>query len=288
MIFRLLCFFLMGFGFVSADQRSHQVMVSIAPYQFFVNAIAQDAVTVDLIVPPGVSFHHFEPTPKQILEGAKSDVWFRIGESFESRAIPALQAYHPNMKIVDLRKSVDLILIDPNNPNHRVCCQHEGADLHIWLSPKMAIRQVETIANVLSDVYPEHKNVFQQRKEQLIVDLKKLDREIELTLKPLKYRTIMVSHPAYAYFARDYNLEQLPIEYEGKDPSPRQLTNILQEARQKGIKTIFIQNQYSSKGASLLAKELQAKIVELDPYSGDYFNTLREITKRIAATQSDQ
>jgi len=281
---KLLSFlFLLNIFFLSAeDQRSHQVMVSVAPYKFFVEKIADATVSINLIVPPGVSFHHFEPTPKQILEGAKSDIWFRIGESFENRAIPALRSHHPNMLIVDLRKFVDLIVIDPNKPNHCICCQHEGADLHVWLSPRMAQRQVQAMTDALIEVYPENREKYVKNGNLLIQQLKDLDQEIAEKLKNLPTRTLMVSHPAYSYFARDYGLEQLPIEYEGKDPSPRQLTNVLLQARQKNIKTIFIQGQYSAKGAYLLAKELGAQVVELDPYSGDYFVTLREIANRIA------
>jgi zinc transport system substrate-binding protein len=93
----------------------------------------------------------------------------------------------------------------------------------------------------------------------------------------------MVSHPAYAYFCRDYQLKQLSIEFEGKDPSPRQLTSVLTRARQAGIKTVFIQMQYNNKGAQLIAKELGAKIVTLDPYAENYFIMMREIASHFAA-----
>lgn len=272
-----------GYAQNESDQRPI-VMVSIAPYKFFVEAIAGNTVRPFLMVPPGASFHTYEPTPKQILEGSQAEIWFRIGESFEARALQALRSHHPNMQIVDLRKGVDLITVEAG---HQCCCCHQdGADLHIWLSPRMAKVQAKLIAQTLSETYPQNRELYQQRLSTLLNNLDILDKEITQTLAPLQQRTIMVAHPAYAYFARDYNLQQLPIEYEGKDPSGRQLTTLLQQARAKNIKTIFIQNQYSSKGASLIAKELGAEVVTLDPYSssGDYFATLREIARRISAT----
>lgn len=280
----LLLFLCFGWGLLTANQqdtRSHAVVVSIAPYKFFVEAVAGDTVDISLLVPPGASFHDYEPTPKQVLTAATSDIWFRIGESFETRAQAALQYYNPRIQVVDLRDGVDLIVV--GSPGHVNCsCHQGGADLHIWLSVKEVKVQAKHIAEALSSMYPEHKTKYDKNLASLLKSLTDLDQEIRQTLQSVKNRTIMVAHPAYAYFTRDYNLTQLPIEYEGKDPTPRQLHNILLEARAAHINTVFVQQQYATKGATLIANELGAKLVMLDPYSGDYFATLRNIAKRIA------
>lgn len=262
------------------DTRSHFITVSIVPYKYFVDAIAGDTVKVGLIVPANTSFHHYEPTPKQVLQTGTADIWFRIGESFEGRAMQALQSHYPKLKIVDLRKNVDLITV---GHEHRNCCNAEGADLHIWLSTRQVKIQAQDIANALIEMYPEHKVEYQERLSRLLKQLDELDSEITQILKPLQNRTIMVAHPAYAYFARDYNLMQLPIEYEGKDPSSKQLQKTLEQARAANVKTIFIQKEYNTKGPYLVAKELGANVVELSPYSGDYFVMMRTIAQRIAA-----
>lgn len=265
------------------DLRTNFVVVSLAPYKYFVEAIAGNTVKVGLLVPPDTSFHNYEPTPKQVFQTGNADIWFRIGESFEGRAIQALQSHHPRLRIVDLRDNVDLITVDHKNG----CCHIGGADLHIWLSIRQAKIQAKDIAKALIEVYPEHKQEYQERLDKLLKALDELDQEIAQTLKPLKYRVIMVSHPAYAYFVRDYQLTQFPIEYEGKDPSPKQLQNILDEARKNHVKTIFVQREHSTKGAYLIAKEIDAKVVELNPYSGDYFATMRTIAQRIAAQEQN-
>lgn len=275
-------FVVSGWMFAHAQEmRSHSVLVSIAPYKFFVDTIAGGTVEVSLLVPPGASFHDYEPTPKQVMSAAKADIWFRIGESFETRAMAALKYYNPRMEIVDLRDGVDLIVV--GSPGHVVCsCQKGGADLHIWLSVKEAKVQAKLIAGALLTLYPEHEIQYKKSLADLLKSLDDLDLDIRQILQPLKNRTMMVAHPAYAYFARDYQLTQLPIEYEGKDPTPRQLHTLLMQARAAHITTIYVQQQYGTKGASLIAKELGAKLVMLDPYSGDYFTTLRTIAKRIA------
>jgi zinc transport system substrate-binding protein len=276
----IISFTTFGYAAPIQDQRSHFVIVSITPYKYFVEAIGGNTVKVGPLVPPDTSFHHYEPTPKLVLQAGTADIWFRIGESFEGRAIQALTSHYPNLKIVDLRDHVDLITV---GHEHRNCCHAEGADLHIWLSARQAKIQATDIAKALMEVYPENKQLYQDNLDKLLKQLDELDAEIIQILKPLQNRTIMVAHPAYAYFARDYQITQLPIEYEGKDPSSKQLMRTLEEARAAQVKTIFIQKEYSPKGPYLVAKELGANIVELNPYSGDYFVMMRSIAQRIAA-----
>ncbi|HEV8051003.1 MAG TPA: zinc ABC transporter substrate-binding protein [Parachlamydiaceae bacterium] len=256
------------------------ILVSIAPYKHFVEKIAGDTVNVNLMVPAGASAHTYEPTPKQMMAAGKAAAWFVIGESFESRVIPSLKAYHPDMAIIDLRQGVDMINADPETGC--CCCHANSQDLHIWLSARQVEIQVRTIATALSKLYPENAQRYQNGYELLIQELKALDQEITVLLKPLNSRLILVSHPAYAYFCRDYQLKQMSIEFEGKDPTPQQLTNILNRARQAHVKKVYIQIQYNSKGARLFAKELGAEIVMLDPYSENYFDSMREIARKFA------
>jgi zinc transport system substrate-binding protein len=267
-------------------QKKPLILVSVAPYKLFVEEVAGDTVNVELMVPVGASSHTFEPTPKQMLNASHADIWFQIGESFEARAGKALRSHHPEMLFVDLRRGVDLI-IDSDPETGRCHCSHHAQqcceDPHFWLSARQAKIQVKTIAETLMTRYPQYRDLYQKNLAQLIQKLETLDLEIQAILAPLKNRVIMASHPAYAYFCRDYQLKQLSIEFEGKDPSPKQLTRVLGNARKAHIKTIFIQVQYNNKGAQLIAKEIDAKLVTLDPYAENYFAAMREIATQFAS-----
>lgn len=259
---------------------SHHILVSVAPHRFFVNKIAGDTVTVGLMVPAGASSHTFEPSPKQMIAASKADLWFRLGESFETRAIKALTSHNPNLKIVDLRQNVDMITADPHSGC--CCCHANSQDLHIWLSARQAKIQAATIAKALGELYPENAALYQKRLQAFSQELDTLDQQISTLLKPLSNRLIMVSHPAYAYFARDYNLGQLSIEFEGKDPTPYQLNTILNKARAAHTRKVYIQAQYSSKGARLIAKELNAEVVQLDPYAENYIQSMLDIATQFS------
>ena len=279
--FYFLLLFLASFLFmqgIQAEPTSKIVLVSVAPHKYFVEKIAGPSIKVELIVPAGASAHTYEPTPKQMIQISKADIWFKIGENFETKAIQALLSYRPCLKVLDLRKNLPLIYGEG-------CCHHHqkgAADLHFWLSPRLALLQADTILEGLSESYPELKETFIANAAKFKKDLIALDQKISEMMSLPHNPFIMVSHPAYAYFCRDYHCEQISIEMEGKDPTPQQLTKILNSAKMHHIKSIFVQPQYSSKGAKLIAQYIQAKIITLDPYSENYFESLTEIAQKFA------
>lgn len=246
---------------------ANSVIVSVLPHKYFVDRITGGALEVIVMIPAGASPHSYEPPPRLILKAAQADIWFTIGEGFEQKAIEAIKTHHP-IEIADLREGIDLI---PQG-----CC-HGGEDLHIWMSLRLAKTQAEHIARALSRQYPDKKGIYENNLKLFLEELQKLDDKISGELKPFQGRTILVSHPAYGYFCRDYGLYQLSIEMEGHEPTPKRTDALLKEAKRLKIGTIFIQPQYSAKGADVFSRALGAKVVTLDPYSEDYLKSLEQI-----------
>ncbi|WP_075883875.1 metal ABC transporter solute-binding protein, Zn/Mn family [Candidatus Protochlamydia sp. W-9] len=255
------------------------VLVSVAPHQFFVEKIANDTVHVQLMVPAGASAHTYEPSPKQMLGACQGKLWFRIGESFEQRAIQSLTSHNPNLKIVDLRQGLDLIHQDKQTQCH--CCSG-SEDLHFWLSARLAQIQAKTIADALIEAFPEYKKLYVRNLKIFQQELQELDQTILELFKTSSIHSVLVSHPAYGYFCRDYHLQQYSVELEGKDPTPQQMTKLLIWAKEHNIRTIFVQPQYNNKAAQLVAGEIGAKIRLLDPYSKLYFKSMLEIAHAFA------
>jgi len=254
------------------------ILVSVAPHQFLVEQIAGSTIQILLMVPEGASSHTYEPSPKQMLAASKAVVWFRLGEPFETQAVAALKSYQPKLQLVDLREG--LPLIQDHVCMHAHC--HDEPDPHVWLSPPLLVTQAQTITHTLSQMFPEHQALYHQNMETLHQRLETLDQELREWLAPITRRTLLVSHPAYAYFCRSYQLTQMAIEFEGKDPTPRQLTALLTQARNASINRIYIQPQYSSKGARLVAETLDVPVVSLNPYEKNVIESLRTIGKAVA------
>lgn len=270
MIFRII---LVLTFFISPLIAKPIVLVSIDPQKFFVQQIAQDSVDIVVLVPPGASPHSFEPTAKQLILASRANLWFSIGEPFEKKALVVLKSHNQNIDVIDTKKNVSLL--------KGSCCRHclDDIDTHIWLSPKRSKIQALTIKEALVKHFPENKDFYEKNYTQLISDLDLLDNDIKASFENNPTKVILVSHPAFGYYCDDYHLKQLSIEIEGKDPSPKQLTELLKLARSLNIKAIYAQEQYQTKGAYLMAKELDAKVYIVDPYSSDYINNLRKITQ---------
>ena len=256
------------------------VLVSVAPYKYLVERIAGDTVSVTLLVPPTANVHTYEPTIKEVLAAGQADLWFRIGETFEPRVAKALKAHKPNLELVDLRQGLDLI--SGNDHCHHGCCHPEGMDLHIWLSARLMKQQAITTAQALKRRYPENATRYERALQEHLKELDSLDKELMALLAPVRGKTILVTHPAYAYLCRDYGIVQLPVEVEGKDPAPRQLTQLFDQARRLQVKTIYTQSQYPDKVAKLIAQQIGASLIKLDPYAENYMQNLRTIAQDVA------
>lgn len=261
------------------------LLVSIAPYKFLAQRIAGENFDVAAVVPTAANPHSFEPTAKQVQEISRGEVWFRIGESFEGKVLPILQKHNSELLVQDLRDGISLI-----EDRHSLACSKcsmDHLDRHIWLSPKLAAEQAALIEQALSKKFPESQPLFQANCRKLKEELLSLDTEIQAILKNVRKRTILVSHPAFAYFCKDYGLEQLSIEYEGKDPRPKHLEEILKRAVSESMEVALALPQHNNKGAQMIAEKLHMSIHLIDPYSPDYFETMRKLAHLIAEPNGD-
>jgi len=253
------------------------ILVSIAPYQFLIQKIGGEHIEVRSIVKPGADIHTYEPTPHQRSSLGEAEIWFRIGESFESKLLTLFQN---QSRIIDLRDGVDLIV---HNINDRCCPGADNEDRHMWLSPKIAQIQARKISKILCEQFPTHREAFQINLQTLLFDLDSLDKEIEQALAHLKNRFFLVSHPAFGYFCRDYSLQQLSVEFEAKDPCTKHLSQIFDQAKLKQPGVAISLPQHNNKGTQIIAQKLHLPIKMIDPYSHDYFETMRCLTQWIAS-----
>lgn len=259
------------------------VLVSVPPYLYFVKRIAADTVSVQSLVPVGVNPHLYEPTPKQVQLHRQAVLWFKLGEKADQKAQRVFQELRAPPLIIDLTENLNLLSCKKES-----CCSDLSLkDLHIWLSPKMMQTQVRKITQALIKLFPIHKELYTSNSYRLLEELDKIDQELVIALKDQQGKAIVISHPALAYFCRDYHLEQLSLEEEGKDCLPQYIPELIQKIRGLQIRGVIIEPQHGSKAAKLLAQELQIPIYTIDPYTEDYIAGLQQIAKVIKNTLHD-
>ncbi len=281
-IFILLTF--IGYCFNVNANTNINAVVSVLPQQTFLKAIGGDKVNIALMVKPGSSPHTYEPKPSQMRYISKADVYFCIDVEFEKSWLPRFQNQNHNMKIVNLSNGIKKSHItkhehEDEQTHHNL---HESLDPHIWTSPVNVKIIAKTIYDTLVKLDIKNQKYYKMNYNIFISKIIETDEQIKKILKDTPKDTkFMVFHPAWGYFARDYNLIQLPIEIEGKSPKPRQIANLITEAREEKITAILTAPEFSTKIARQIAKELNIKVIKITPLNPKWSENLINLANTI-------
>ncbi|MBF0202352.1 MAG: zinc ABC transporter substrate-binding protein [Desulfamplus sp.] len=286
------------------------VFVSIVPQKYFVQQIGKEMVDVKIMVKPGASPATYEPKPRQMADIAKAKLYFAIGVPFENAWLEKISAANTGMKVIHTDHGIDKIAMaahhhhksDPggnhgpeyHGEEHHDGEEHQdkkghgdgdhhghaGLDPHIWVSPSLVKVQAKTILKALQDAAPLYKEEFQENYDSFSTRIDALDQELKHTLAGTAGMQFIVFHPSWGYFAKDYGLKQIPIEIEGKDPKPAQLKELIEHAKEREIKVIFVQPQFSTKSAEILAREIGGQVAFADPLAEDWMENLSMIADK--------
>ena len=259
------------------------VAVTILPQVGFVGAVGGDRVEVVVMVPPGASPHTYEVTPDQMTRLAAASMYASVGSpvEFELAWMDKLMAVNKDMLVVDCSKGIRLMEMAEEEPGHEHEAGgehgHEGIDPHIWLSVKNAKIMVRNICDGLVRVDAANKDYYEANCAAYLEELTELDGELEADLAGVSNRSFIVFHPAFGYLARDYDLKQMAVEQEGKEPDADYIIRLIQEARERDIRVVFVSPQYSTKSAGVIAGEISGKVVIIDPLAEDFIGNMRAV-----------
>jgi zinc transport system substrate-binding protein len=262
-----------------------KVFVSILPQKFFVEQIGGDLVDVEVMVQPGASPATYEPKPAQMAAISASQIYFSIGVPFENAWLQKIASANPKMKIVrtehGIRKMPMAAHHHGEEDHEKKHVDHGVLDPHVWLSPPLVMMQARNILAALQEADPARRAVYEANCKAFITMLVDLDGELRGILAGKRGFQFMVFHPAWGYFADAYGLRQVPIEIEGKEPKPAQLKQLIEHAREKQIKVLFVQPQFSSRSAEQVAREIGGQVAFVDPLALNWAENLREVATKL-------
>jgi zinc transport system substrate-binding protein len=241
------------------------VAVGIPPLAEFAEAVGGDRVRVTVILPAGADPHTFEPTPQEVVDISKSDLILAVGSHlpFEDRLLQGLSGIQPTPTVVNLSEGIILIDQDP----------------HDWLSLVNARSMVNITADAFCARDPEHCATYHTNRDVYLLKLQETDDRIRATLGRARTTTFLVVHPAWGYFAREYGLTQLAIEEEGKEPSAPELAQLVTTAREAGVRVVFVEPQFSTREAEILAVQINGSVEIIDPLARDYVDNLVHVAQ---------
>jgi zinc transport system substrate-binding protein len=244
--------------------------------KYFVDRLTDNQLEVNVMVPTGASHGTYSPTASQMKNLSDSRIYFRIGSlGYEQAFIHRLKELNPNMREVNLSDYTELIrgeTIDHGDHSHE-----GGIDPHIWLSPKVMLHLLPVLRDNLVELYPQLEVVILANYPTVVADIEILHQEMQELTETLTRKQFIIFHPALTYLARDYGLQQISIEHEGKEPSPGRLGRLIRDARAESVPIVFIQEEYDVRNAQLVAQETGASIVRLNHMAYDWCGLMDEL-----------
>jgi zinc transport system substrate-binding protein len=253
------------------------VGVSIGPEVEFVKAVGGDKVDVTLMMPPSADPHTYEPLPNQLSQVSNAKMYAEIGTSleFETNYMDNIKAANPNMLIVNTSKGINLI---PNSAEGEANID----DPHVWVDPKNAEIMVNNIYNGLVEVDPGDKEYFTQNRDNYLKQIKELDRNTTKLLKSKNGSYILIYHPSFGYYARDYNMTQIGAMINDEEPSPQRIAMMIDIAKKNNIKTLYSEPQYNLNFMESVASQAGARVVTVNDLDENYLENMAKIATTFA------
>lgn len=288
---------------VSKQTEGNIVTVTIEPQRYFAEKIAGDKFKISCVVPAGQSPETYDPTPQQMIQVGKSLAYLRIGHiGFEQAWMDKIRENNPKLEVFDTSEGINLLTdteedshahnhdghdhsVHVGEDEHRHH-HHGGVDPHIWSSITGAKVVAWNTLNAFIALDPNNTEYFWKNYNELVDEIDKTESEIKQLLDPLTDRTFIIYHPALTYLANEFNLTQLCIEMDGKEPSPAQLKMLVETAHDNNARVVFIQQEFDQKNAELIAKETGCKLTVINPLAYHWAKEMIHIAKALADGQA--
>jgi zinc transport system substrate-binding protein len=293
------------------DKETLTVYTTIYPLEDFTKKIGGDFVEVQSIYPPNVDAHSYEPSTKDMLNLANSDLFIYSGAGIEGFAEKASEALKKeDVQVLKAAEGIDLIEStdehhheDEEGPSESESHEDENAkseihedeehahgdlDPHVWLDPVLSIDLANNIKNSLSKLIPEHASEFEVNFNQLKSELEKLDQEFKTTIESSRSKNLLVAHAAYGYWETRYGIEEIAISglSPTQEPTQKELQKIIEESTEHNIHYVIFEQNASPKVAKIIQDELGAKSLTLHNLEAiteenikkkdDYFSIMRK------------
>lgn len=257
-----------------SDDGKLTVAVSIIPVEGIVKAICGELADVVTMIPSGSSPETYEPTPRQMVEFSDADVYFAIGVPSEDAVLGKLP------------ESVSLVRLD------EACTERfgnltldGGRDPHIWLSARRVSYMADKICEYMVSADAEHAGIYRANTEAYKTSLKEADEYVRSALEGIRSREFVVFHPAFNYFAKEYDLTMYALEEGGKEATAKHLAEMVDFANERGIKAVFYQAEVDSRQAKAFADEIGGKTVMLSPLDENIVDNLKKMADIFAQTK---
>lgn len=245
------------------------ITVTIEPLRYFAECIAGDRFDVETMVPQGGNPETYEPSARQMMNLSHSVLYVKVGSiGFERTWMKKLEQNAPHAIIVDSSDGISMMKTENGIP-----------DPHTWMSTANSLIIAENIYRALVKIDKKNSIYFKKNLENLIDSINHVDSEIRHLVRNAKTRSFLIYHPILTYYARDFGLTQIPLEEESREPSARQMHNIISRAKNERVKVFFVQKEFANRNINAVTESTGADTAEIDPLGYDWQNEMIKVAR---------
>lgn len=173
-----------------------------------------DSVDLTMMSDNGVDLHSYQPTADDIIKITNCDLFIYVGGESDDWIDDALsQAENKDMVVINLldtlgdyakKEEITEGMETEKNADHEDTPEY---DEHVWLSLKNAEVLCQAIADQLSSIDPDHKDIYDSNATSYIEKLSALDSEYHDTVDHAQNDTILFGDRfPFRYLVDDYGL----------------------------------------------------------------------------------
>jgi ABC-type Zn uptake system ZnuABC Zn-binding protein ZnuA len=222
-------------------------------------------VTVESLVPKGGEVHTFDPKPSDIRRLAQADVVFLNGLGLDEWLTSLVADSGTQAPVVKLGENLPGVTYLAGTPEGGGTQSSGAVNPHLWLNAAYAAKYADRITETLAAADPGHAATYRDQGAAYAASLTALDTELRTRMEaiPAANRLVLSFHDAFPYFAAAYGLaiDGTIVSAPGQDPSAAQSAELVRVVREKGIKAIFAEAQFSEALVRTIADETGAVIV---------------------------
>jgi len=257
----------------ASDNDKIKVSVSLLPQAYIVERVGGDRVKIQVMIPSGASPATYEPTPQQLVMLSHSRLYIKVGAPtfpFEKKHFNSILQKNKKMIVINMSDGIEY---------RPLSCKKDQKDPHVWVAPSTVSVAAGNIYNALARIDPNNRDYYKKNIDLFLADIERLDKEIKAILAGKEGYSFMVFHPAWGYFADQYGLKQIPVEVGGKTPSASNIKEMIDTAREKGVKIIFVQKGFDKKSAETIAHAIGGRVMEMNPLEKDWVKNMKQIAE---------
>lgn len=257
-----------------------------------VKEVGGDQVKLNVLASPKFDPHFIVPRPSLITKLRDADLLVINGGQLEIGWLPPLLRGTQNRNInigskgfLDV-SAVIAMINKPKQVSRAMGDVHPDGNPHFNMDPHNIINIAKVIAAKLSQIDPEHSNIYEANLANFLDKWQKYLQGYDAKMAQCKTKNVVQYHELFNYYLNRYsiknigNIEPLP----GITPSSKHTMKLINAMNHTDVKTILQDVYHEKKTAKFIADKTGAKVVVLphDLESVEDTDTLEDFYNTIA------